>query len=213
MSVQKGKRPMKISLAKLEILRQDPIAFKAAMDTPYIGGYSMFQALQHSALHYHKTKDCREARKHLREQFGKHFTSKRGRRTLLNYIAQLDEYVVRFEERKFRYNKSYYNIALDLPPSIHSTTSCTGQIPLLSFKAALSQWDALFYSENRLIARNQLRLPLIQKQIAIQMQSEIDDVSVSFYHFLSGNFTTFQFCQSEIDSAQTELENLIAQII
>lgn len=204
---------MKVSLTKLEELRRDPLAFKTTPSVEFKGGYGMFQALQHAALRYSKSKDCPEAKKYLRKQFEKNFDSIRAKKTLLSYFAQLDEYAMRFEERKFRYKKSYYNISLDLPPHFPSTVSCTGQIPLLSFKAALSQWDVLFYSQNKIISTDELRLPLIQGQIANQMQAELEDVSVSFYHFASGEFTSFQFSQNQVKDAQIELENLLAQIV
>lgn len=204
---------MKVSLTQLERLKQNPAAFKATMNDKFTGRYSMFQALKHATFHYHKTRDCQEAKQHLRNLFSTHFRSPNAPSILLDYLAQLDEYVMRYEDRKFRCKKRQYNIALELPSHLSPNVDCTGQIPLLSFKASLSHWDALFYSQDNKFSTSELRLPLIQKQIANEMEANLNEVSVSFYNFKSGVFTPFQFDQSEVDAAQAELENLLAQII
>lgn len=183
------------------------------MNSPFKGTYSRFQALQNAALHFHKTQSASEAQTYLRDQFRKHFQSPAGQKSRPSFESQLVEYITLFGQRGVKVLDTRYQLELDLPAHLATQISCSGQLPVLCTTPATGDMEAWLYSKDSSFSQTELRLPLMQAEIARRMQADLDEVTVGFYHFLSGSFTAFQFTQSEVDSAHAELQNLLIQIV
>lgn len=200
----------KISLTELEDVRKDPSAFKKKKETGkgFFPNKSLFQTLKRSIYEYHKENNASVAMNYLEdrlEQFKNRSKCKKA-------IEDLQWYISEYQKLNWATALRKHNITIPLSTKQADSLKVSGEINRIDFhpNGAYAAW--LFIKGNGENWRNELRMPVIQNAVGVELGAEPAMVHVGVYCFEDHVTYLHNFSNSDIRRAHSELEELFKRM-
>jgi hypothetical protein len=203
---------MKIPLRELEQVRTDPHAYirgKEASGRSEFYGKSIYLTFKRAVFHFHELGgDLVAAKNFFEEVYNENFKSKKA---LAGYMQKLDVYAQEFRKSKATVIKIRDRVTVPLPDSLSREITLSAEIPRLDLIS--NGYAVWLFSKDTSIARTELRLPLIQFAYSKKLGSALSELTVGVYEFATANYVAYQFSNTEIDAAFSELERLVKRLV
>lgn len=200
----------KISLTELEEVRRDPKGFKKNKDdgTTFRGNKSVFQTLKRSIYEYHKNTDPVAAMSYLEEGL----ESFKNRAPCKKAVEDLQWYIAEHQKRGWATILRKYNITIPLSTHYFDSLKITGEISRIDMhpNGAYAAW--LFSKGSSGNWQNELRMPIIQNAVGVDLAAAPEQVHVGVYFFEDHIVDIHCFSNSEIRRAHLELEDLFIKM-
>ncbi len=196
----------RISLTELEELRRDPAAYKKKRDTGagYRPGKSVFQTLKRAIYTYHKDESALAAMNYLEDGL----EAFKNRTPCEKAVEDLQWYID--EHRKLGWPTALrkYNISIPLSTRFADSLIVTGEINRIDMhpNGAYAAW--LFSKRDAGNWLNELRMPIIQNAVGVELGAPPSAIHVGVYCFEDRTVNIHNFSNQEIRRAHSELEDL-----
>jgi hypothetical protein len=200
----------KISLTELEEVRRDPKGFRQKKETagPFQGGRSIFQVLKRSIYEYHKSMDALTAINYLEGKL----ESFKSRARCEKAAGDLQWYIAEHQNRGWATILRKYNITIPLSTQYLDSLKITGEISRIDMHPNGTYAAWLFNKRDLGNWIDELRMPIIQNAIAVEMGAEPALVHVGLYCFGNHAVSIHNFTNVEINRAHLELESLFRKM-
>ncbi len=195
---------MKLSLSDLERVRKD----RSSIDEHRqgFGHFPKILVLYLAVYKYHRGQsDLYKALTYFEEIY----------RSKFKHVGDIDLWLNRLVEYDGAYKASQY---LNFKVKYRTKIICgdiqvTGEIPRLDMdKSGEREYAAWLFTRGSGPWRDELRMPLIQAQVALQMHVPSNGVSIGVYNFDTGFYDRECFDRPTIERAQAELTQLAVDI-
>jgi hypothetical protein len=191
---------MKISHGRLEAVRSDLSAYAAEQ---HFNPRSKWRTLQYAAYEYHRN-GVQAAIARFDRAFHQQFT---GVGDFDVYADQLELYIARHRRLGKPTVEFQRRIHLDLTPDVF----ISGEVPRVDLEPAGGFGACLFF-RSATVWQGELRMPLLQYELATSLGVPVSSVSVGAYFFDSGAQQSRRYSRAEIDGALEEARSLAARI-
>lgn len=201
---------LKISLTGLEEVRRDPIVYKSKRDSGYErqGRYSYFAVLKNTIHAYHKSSKVQVGMDYLETKLEKFKNPGKCQKT----VDDFHWYVTEFQKLGWPAVKTQINITVPLTTQYWDSYKITGQINRIDINPNGGYAAWLFRNDDASGWKNELRMPIIQNAIAIELGVDPSMTSVGVYTFTDHNSQIHCFTDNEVEAAHYELESLLRQM-
>lgn len=191
---------MKISHGRLEVVRSDIAAFTAEQ---YFNPRSKWRTLQYAVFEYHRH-GVTSALSRFDRDFHRQFV---GVGDFDLYADQLELYIARHRRLGSPTVEVKRRIHLDLTPTVY----LAGEVPRIDLNVGGGFTACLFFRT----ATNwvtELRMPLLQLELARSLGLAVSQVSMAAYQFDTGNLERRRYARAEIDSALEEAKRIAERL-
>lgn len=201
---------LKISLTEIEEIRRDPVAYKAKRDAGFKSGgrYSYFSALKNAIYEYHKTLSIQLGMNYLETKLERFKDPKKCGKV----INDFHWYISEFQHLGWPAFKSRLNVTVPLTTQYFDSYKITGQINRVDMNPNGGYVAWLFRNDETSGWSRELRMPIIQNAVAVELGVVSSMVSVGVYSFKNYFSQMHTFSDNEVRSAHFELENLLRQM-
>lgn len=201
----------RIRLSDLERAARDPAGFRAGMDAPsrseYRYGY--FNLLRDTIRRFHDNGgDEYQARMYLESGLTRFKDADKKLRTM----RQFEWYIQEYRSSGFVAVEVMGRVEARLPEWAPQDLVCSGEITRLDMipGGGLAGW--LFRNNDISGWDQELRMPLIQEALALEVGRDVEDVMVGVYGFQQRLVDQRTFFQGEVRSAHRRFEGLLRQL-
>jgi hypothetical protein len=196
----------KISLTELEEVRRDPKGFRRKKEAagPFQGGRSIFQVLKRSIYEYHKSMDAVAAINYLEGKL----ESFKNRARCEKAVGGLQWYIAEHRNRGWATVLRKYNITIPLSTQYWDSLKVSGEINRIDMHPNGTYAAWLFSKGNLGNWIDELRMPIIQNAIGVEMGARPELVHIGLYCFGDHTVNIHNFTDSQIKRAHLELEDL-----
>lgn len=201
---------LKISLTELEEIRRDPIAYKSKRDAGFErrGNYSYFSVLKNAIYEYHKTSNAHLGMDYLETNLERF----KNRRTCQKTVDDFLWYVTEFQKLGWPVIKKRITVTVPLTTRYWDSYKITGQINRIDMSSDDGYAAWLFKNDDESGWKGELRMPIIQNAVAVELGVIPPMVSVGIYSF-ENHFSQLQcFSENEVRAAHLELEDLLRRM-
>lgn len=200
---------MKLRLAQLETVRQDPRAWmRAAGGGPQAYGPSKARYQQYAFYKYHEfNNDVERAITYFEDLHDRQFKTRVRFDSLVEEIRAYDRAYQALEDAGFAVARTKLNVAIPVPPDL----VLTGEVARLDLSPT-GGYSVWLVRRDSTPWQGELRMPLLQSEIARSMGVSNDLVSVGIYIPERGAYESTVFPEEQIDRATTEVQNIAAEI-
>lgn len=200
----------KISLTQLEEARRDPIAYKKKRDnaTNFRPGKSIFQTLKRAIYEYHKASNAIGAMNYLEaglELF-------KNRRPCEKAVEDLQWYITEYQGRGWPTILKKHNISIALSTQYADSLRVTGEINRIDMHPNGTYAAWLFNKGTVGNWLDELRMPIIQNAIGVEMGAPPELIHVGIYCFEDHTVNIHNFTNSDVRRAHLELEDLFKRM-
>lgn len=200
----------KISLTELEEVRRDPIAYKKKQDAGigFPGGKSIFMTLKRAIYEYHKNSDAVAAMNYLENGL----ESFKSRASCEKAVDNLQWYIDEHQKLGWATILKKHNILIPLSTQYLDSLKITGEISRIDMhpNGAYAAW--LFIKGSGENWQNELRMPVIQNAVGVELGASPAAVHVGVYCFENHATHLHNFSNNEIRRAHLELEALFKKM-
>lgn len=195
---------IKISHTKLEQLRNDPRSYQG-LSTQQFYGPSVFRFWQYAIRHYHQSSGNRiNAVTYFEDKFRNNFKTE-------SLLDTFNEYLFQYFDSFEALDCHTFEIGKKIQFPIGSDVMLTGEIPRIDLVVS-GGYSVYFFSKEITTWQSQLRLPLIQRIIASELDCDESNVSVGVYTLPLAEHESKVYSKSDIESALVETSKLAQQI-
>jgi hypothetical protein len=200
----------KISLTELEEVRRDPVAYKKKQDTGtgFRGGKSVFQTLKRAIYEYHKNTDALAAMNYLEDGL----ESFKSRASCEKAVGDLQWYITEYQKLGWATFLKKHNISIPLSTQYLDSLKVTGEISRIDMHPNGTYAAWLFNKGSAGNWQNELRMPIIQNAVGVELGAPPEQVHVGIYTFEDHAVNIHNFTNSDIKRAHLELENLFRKM-
>lgn len=191
---------MKISHGRLEAVRSDLSAFTAEQ---HFNPKSKWRTLQYAVYEYHRN-GVSAAIERFDRDFHDRFT---GIQDFDLLAGQLELYIARHRRLGAPTVEFQRRIHLDLTPDVFMS----GEVPRVDLELRGGYGARLFF-RSATDWEGELRMPLLQYELAKSLGVPVSKVSVGGYVFDSGEHQSRRYSRPEIDAAMQEARRLATRI-
>jgi hypothetical protein len=200
----------KISLTELEEVRRDPAAFKKKKDigTVFRGNNSYFQTLKRAIYEYHKDQSSVAAMNYLEdglESFKNHAKCEKT-------IEDLQWYIAEYQNLGWATFLKKHNISIPLSTQYLDSLKVTGEIGRIDMHPNNTYAAWLFNKGTAGNWQNELRMPIIQNAVGVELGAPPEQIHVGIYTFEDHAVNIHNFTNSDIKRAHLELEDLFRKM-
>jgi hypothetical protein len=200
----------KISLTELEEVRRDPLAYRRKKDsgTGFRGRNTIFQTLKRAIYEYHKETNALAAMDYLENGL----ESFRDRSKCEKAVEDLQWYIAEHQKLGWVTALRKQNISIRLSTQFADSLKITGEINRIDFhpNGAYAAW--LFSRGSAGNWREELRMPIIQNAVGVEMGAPPELVHVGIYCFEDHTVNIHNFTNQDIRRAHFELEDLFRKM-
>lgn len=201
----------RIPLGDLKKASEDPTKYRAKLSN-FSGGYRgsvYFNALRNAIFNYHKPDwTATQAEQYLERSLENHPNALRK----AEVSEQLRWYVGEYVARGWTTFRTRLNVSVPLPSWASSDLSVSGEISRIDLVPSGGYAGWLLLSGNAGAWRDELRMPLIQKMLAQEMNITSDEITVGVYALREGKVEHTSYSAREIKTAHFSLENLLLEL-
>jgi hypothetical protein len=201
---------LKISLTELEEIRRDPIAYKSKRDAGFerYGNLSYFSVLKNAIYEYHKTSSIQQGMNYLEIKLDRF----KNRRMCQKTVDDFHWYITEFQSLGWPAIKKRITVTVPLTTQYWDSYKITGQINRIDMSSNGGYAAWLFKNDNASGWKSELRMPIIQNAVAVELGVMPSMISVGIYSF-ENHFSQLQcFSENEVLSAHLELEGLLRRM-
>jgi len=200
----------KISLTELEEVRRDPAAYKKKQDTGtgFRGGKSVFQRLKWAVYEYHKNEDPIAAMDYLEDALAKF----KNRAPCEKAVEDLQWYTAEYQKLGWPTALRKYNISIRLSTRYADSLKITGEINRIDMHPNGTYAAWLFSKGSAGNWLNELRMPIIQNAVGVELGVPPVMVHVGIYCFEDHTVDIHNFANNDIRRAHFELEDLFIKM-
>jgi hypothetical protein len=205
---------MRIPLRDLEEVRRDPAQFKVRQEEKAgeeRGSYGYYNILLDSITCFHKDKtSVQDAQQDIVRRYDAipRLTSKH---RLEQIIEWFNEYAADYAQLRYSTQLTRVLLRIQLPSQFLSIR-LTGQLPRVD-RTPEGGFVAWIFSKEPGSWEQELRLPLIQEALALDLNTNIEDISVGIYCFQLAKHSIYQFDAAQIAASKDELYRVLEQLI
>lgn len=200
----------KISLTELEEVRKNPAAFKKKKEATkgVFASKSIFQTLKWAIFKYHKDNNNLAAMSYLEDGLGKF----KNRNKCEKAIEDLQWYIAEYQKLGWATALQKHNITIPLSTQYADSLKITGEINRIDFHPNGTYAAWLFSKESKGNWQDELRMPIIQNAIGVEMGAPPELVHVGIYDFEDHKINLHNFKEKDIRRAHLELEDLFRKM-
>ena len=200
----------KISLTQLEEVRKDPIAYKKKRDSEvnFRPGKSIFQTLKRSIYEYHKVTNALAAMSYLEAGL----ESFKNRRPCEKAVDDLHWYIAEHQKRGWPTILKKHNISIPLSTQYADSLKITGEINRIDMHPNGTYAAWLFNKGTAGNWLDELRMPIIQNAVGVEMGASPELIHVGMYCFEDHTVNIHNFTHADIRRAHLELEDLFRKM-
>lgn len=200
----------KISLTHLEEVRRDPIAYKKKRDNGAIfrPGKSVFQTLKRAIYEYHKATNPIAAMNYLEAGL----ESFKNRRPCEKAVEDLQWYITEHQQRGWPTILKKRNISVPLSTQYADSLQITGEINRIDMHPDDTYAAWLFNKGTAGNWLDELRMPVIQNAVGVEMGVSPELVHIGIYCFEDRTVNIHNFTNNDIRRAHLELEDLFRKM-
>jgi len=201
---------LKISLSELEEIRRDPIAYKSKRDAGFErkGNYSYFSVLKNAICEYHKASSSQIGMDYLETNL----ESFKNPKICQRIVGDFHWYISEFQRLNWPTFKVRINISVPLTTQYLDSYKITGQINRIDLNPNGGYTAWLFKNDDIKGWIQELRMPIIQNAVAVELGVIATMTSVGIYDFKNHCSELHSFSENDILSAHLELEGLLRQM-
>jgi len=200
----------KISLTELEQVRKNPVAFRKKKETSkgIFASKSIFQTLKWAIFKYHKDDNPISAMNYLEDRLDKF----KDRNKCNKAIEDLQWYIEEYQKLGWATALQKHSITIPLSTKQADSLKVSGEINRIDFhpNGAYAAW--LFIKGNGENWKHELRMPVIQNAVGVELGAEPEMVHVGVYCFEDHVKFLHNFSNSDIWRAHSELEELFKRM-
>ncbi len=200
----------KISLTELEEVRRDPVAYKKKRDggAGFYPRKSVFLTLKRAIYEYHKNTDALVAMNYLEDGL----ESFKSRASCEKAVEDLQWYITEYQKLGWATFLKKHNISIPLSTHYLDSLKVTGEIGRIDMhpngtyaawlfnKGAVGDWQ------------NELRMPIIQNAIGVELGAPPVMIHVGIYCFEDHTVNIHNFTNNDIRRAHLEMEALFRKM-
>jgi len=200
----------KISLTELEEVRRDPAAYKKKKDTGtgFRGGKSIFQTLKRAIYEYHKNADALASMNYLEDGL----ESFKNRGLCEKAVEDLRWYITEYKKLGWATVLRKYNISIPLSTQYTDSLKITGEINRIDMHPNGTYAAWLFGKGSAGNWLNELRMPIIQNAVGVELGAPPTLIHVGIYCFEDHTVNINNFTNKDIQRAHLELEDLFRKM-
>lgn len=200
----------KISLTELEEVRRDPVAYKRKQETGsgFRGGKSIFQTLKRAIYEYHKETNALAGMNYLEDGL----ESFKDRSKCEKAVEDLQWYITEYQKLGWATALRKHIITIPLSTQYEDSLKITGEINRIDFHPNGSYAAWLFIKGSGENWQNELRMPVIQNAVGVELGAPPAMVHIGVYCFEDRIVRLHNFSNSEIRRAHFELEDLFKRM-
>jgi hypothetical protein len=200
----------KISLTELEEVRVDPLAYKKKRDTVkrYFNNKSFFQTLKRAIYEYHNNTNAVAAMDYLENGLEKFKT----RAFCEKAVDDLQWYIAEYQKLDWPTVLKKHNISIPLSTQFADSLKVTGEINRIDMHPNGTYAAWLFSKGKPKDWLNELRMPIIQNAVGVELGVLPEMVHVGIYCFENHVVNIHNFTNGDIRSAHLELEDLFKKM-
>jgi hypothetical protein len=200
----------KISLTELEEVRSDPVAYKKKRDTTrsFFPTKSYFVTLKRAIYEYHKETNISASINYLENGLAEFKSPTQCKKT----IEDLMWYIGEYQKLNWPTILKRYNISVPLSTKYMDSLKLSGEINRIDMhpSGAYAAW--IFSNRSAKNWISELRMPIIQNAIAVDLSAIPITVHVGIYSFEDRVVHIHNYSIEDIRIAHLELENLFRKM-
>lgn len=200
----------KISLTELEEVRRDPLAYRKQHDigTGFRPGRSIFQTLKWAIYEYHKNENPAAAMDYLEDGL----EAFKNRAPCEKAVEDLHWYIAEYRKLGWPTFLRKHNISIPLSAQYADSLKITGEINRIDMhpNGAYAAW--LFGRGNAGNWLTELRMPIIQNAVGVELSAPPAMIHVGIYCFEDHTVNIHNFTNKDIQRAHSELEDLLRKM-
>jgi hypothetical protein len=197
---------MIMKFSSLERVRKNPQAF---YDTGFIAnGRSKLVRWQDALARFHKGKTMDEAETYLISSFAHYKDNPLNRRDLIKFTRYLHEY----EEDYGKLDSEKVEFRKNLVLALSADNQISGQIPRVDINTKSDGYSIYYFAKKNFEWESELRFPVLQQGVADYFSCDAKYVKVGLYILEDGKHYSTTYDNTELKSAQDELQNLIEEV-
>ncbi len=200
----------KISLTELEEVRRDPVAYKKKREggTGFYPSKSVFQTLKRAIYEYHKNTDALAAMNYLEDGL----ESFKSRASCEKAVGDLQWYIIEYQRLGWATFLKKHNISIPLSTQYLDSLKVTGEISRIDMHPNGTYAVWLFNKGSAGNWQNELRMPIIQNAVGVELGAPPEQIHVGIYTFEDHAVNIHNFTNSDIKRAHLELEDLFRKM-
>jgi hypothetical protein len=201
---------LKISLTELEEIRRDPIAYKSKRESGFIqrGRSSYFGVLKNTIHTYHKSSNVQAGMDYMEAKLERFMDPRKCQKI----VDDFHWYLIEYQRVGWPVVKTQFNIAVPLTIQYWDSFKITGQINRIDMSPNGGYAAWLFRKDDASGWKSELRMPIIQNAIAVELGVNTSMTSVGVYDFNNHNSQIYSFTDKEVELSHYELENLLKKL-
>jgi hypothetical protein len=201
---------IKIKLGQLEIVRQNPIAYKNSYGSSSgIRSWGYFNALREGIRLFHKSGDNESQAVQYLANLLQRFKSDS---KIEDTLEEFQWYVGNYFDRSWPTSEVFHNIVV---PTDHDPlmVKCSGEISRLDIVPSGGYCAWVFHSDKADNWKSELRMPIIQKITGDILGVPISEVKVGVISFKEKYSDYCSYIQEEINDSFSELNSIVSQVV